>query len=517
MKRYIRKNWWSFIEKKWKRSFAIFASIFLLAFNSVNVHSQGYNNIWCFGDSAGIDFSNVSNPVPIQTNLDTRGSCVSICDSAGQLLFYASTRSTYGIHSCQILNGAGDIIENGDSIIGEGWYNELIIIPFSDHSNRYYLFSLLVLSPYGLYYSVIDMNENGGAGKVIEKNVLFRSYPMWDALVAVKHANGGDWWLIAKRYDPQGTSDNEFLIYLIKQDTILETFQNIGANELAGAGNLTFSKAGDKILVTSRNGLIEVFDFDRCSGVFSNSKVIDQGNSKYSGASFSPNGDVIYVCTYRNMTTDFTHLLQFNLNAPNIYNSRDTIITLTHPIEAGGLLRLAPDDKIYWSCAWTNGINYIYPYQDTMYHTENMNLSVINDPDVIGSGCNFSLYSYYLGGKRTYWGLPNNPDYGLGPVVGSPCDTINTVVEPMEISSPALNLSYQSPGEIVIVQASKLKGTNVKIYLTDISGRILFVDQGKTTAGYFTKNIPMDNFAAGIYLVTIVTEKEKVSGKIVKE
>ncbi|MFZ7116414.1 MAG: hypothetical protein ACO1G9_13620, partial [Bacteroidota bacterium] len=154
--------------------------------------------------------------------------------------------------------------------------------------------------------------------------------------------------------------------------------------------------------------------------------MIDQGNSRYFGSAFSPNGQLIYVATsYIN-----SNLIQFNLNASNIYNSRDTIITLFQPIEAGGYLRLAPDDKIYWSCAWTNGINYIYPYQDTMYHTENMNLSVINDPVVIGSGCNFSLYSYYLGGKRTYWGLPNNPDYGLGPVVGSLCDTINTVVEP---------------------------------------------------------------------------------------
>jgi hypothetical protein len=62
-----------------------------------------------------------------------------------------------------------------------------------------------------------------------------------------------------------------------------------------------------------------------------------------------------------------------------------------------------------------------------------------------------------------------------------------------------------------------LKGNKVKIYLTDISGRILFVDEGKTIAGYFTKNIPMDNFAAGIYLVTIVTEKDKISGKVVKD
>ena len=70
--------------------------------------------------------------------------------------------------------------------------------------------------------------------------------------------------------------------------------------------------------------------------------------------------------------------------------------------------------------------------------------------------------------------------------------------------------------ESALLNVSKLKGTKAKIYLTDISGRILIVDEGKATAGYFTKNIPMDNFAAGIYLVTIVTEKEKLSGKIVR-
>ncbi|MFZ7115797.1 MAG: T9SS type A sorting domain-containing protein, partial [Bacteroidota bacterium] len=105
----------------------------------------------------------------------------------------------------------------------------------------------------------------------------------------------------------------------------------------------------------------------------------------------------------------------------------------------------------------------------------------------------------------------------LGPVVGSLCDTINTVVEPNEISSPALYLSYKSTWQSVIVNASRLKGNKVKIYIMDISGRILFVDEGKTSAGYFSKNIPMENLAAGIYLVTIVTEKEKLSGKIVKE
>jgi len=113
--------------------------------------------------------------------------------------------------------------------------------------------------------------------------------------------------------------------------------------------------------------------------------------------------------------------------------------------------------------------------------------------------------------------MPNAPNFSLGPLVGSSCDTLTSTRGPNEIESPVFNLFYFSESESARVEASKLRGTKTKIYLTDISGRILFVDDGKTIAGYFSKNIPMENFAIGIYLVTIVTDKEKLSGKIVKE
>jgi hypothetical protein len=38
-------------------------------------------------------------------------------------------------------------------------------------------------------------------------------------------------------------------------------------------------------------------------------------------------------------------------------------------------------------------------------------------------------FSFYLGGKRTYHGLPNNPNYELGPLAGSICDTLTAIDE----------------------------------------------------------------------------------------
>jgi hypothetical protein len=145
---------------------------------------QNRNNIWCFGDSAGIDF-NQTVPAPISTSLDTRGSCGSIADSSGNLLFYANTRSGFGLKSTRVWNKNHDLMQNGDSIIGQGWYNELMIIPLPDDKDKYYLFTVSVAAQYGFYYSIIDMSLNGGLGAVVEKNTMLDSYKAWDAIGAV--------------------------------------------------------------------------------------------------------------------------------------------------------------------------------------------------------------------------------------------------------------------------------------------------------------------------------------------
>ncbi|MBL0072784.1 MAG: hypothetical protein IPP34_13670 [Bacteroidetes bacterium] len=49
---------------------------------------------------------------------------------------------------------------NGDDILGQGWYNEMVVLPSPNNSDQYYLFSIGVTfsSDYGLFYSVIDMS-----------------------------------------------------------------------------------------------------------------------------------------------------------------------------------------------------------------------------------------------------------------------------------------------------------------------------------------------------------------------
>ncbi|MBL0341586.1 MAG: hypothetical protein IPP71_11975 [Bacteroidetes bacterium] len=153
----------------------------LLNLYSQKLNAQNRNSVWVFGDSTGIDFSNLATPQLINSSIDTRGSCVSIADTNGNLLYYAETNGSMSSNSTQLYNGSHQKIQNGDSILGQLWYHELITIPMPGNDSLYYLFSIGVSSVYGLKYSIINMKANGGLGAVIQKTF---------------HSNHSPWWIV---------------------------------------------------------------------------------------------------------------------------------------------------------------------------------------------------------------------------------------------------------------------------------------------------------------------------------
>ena len=469
------------------------------------ITAQSRNSIWCFGDSAGIDFRNISMPVPISTSLDSRGSCVSISDSVGNLLFYANTRANGYPKSGIVYNRNHEVMLNGDSLDGRGLYGEMVIIPKPGSSTLHFLFCIDVVNPIGLFYSIIDIAGDNGFGAVTSKNNQINNYDFCDAMTAVKHGNGRDWWVILKNYSDN--ADYIFYEYLVTPDTIEERIIQAGVNSNTNLGTLSFSKDGNKLAFVSFRGLIEIFDFDRCTGDFSNVKIVHpqwaSNYAEYFGVAFSPNGNLLYISDSNEMSS----LFQFDLTSSNIWASRETLATITTTRYAGGNLKLGPDNKIYWTCGWNSWGVFPYPYQDTMYHTENMNLSVINDPDVLGQGCNFSLFSFYLGGKRTYWGLPNNPDYELGALWGSACDSLTNGLNEPEESELTI---YPNPFKDEIAIHSLYPITEA-LTIQDELGKIVFKER-------FTENktFNLSFLPAGIYFFSIETEGKVFKEKFVK-
>jgi hypothetical protein len=501
-----------------KQLFCIFL-VWLLLGGSAS--AQKRNNIWCFGDSSGIDFNLPNGPVPISTILNTRGSCVSIADTSGQLLFYSAydeTAGIFGTDPVKVYTKYNSVMNNGDSIKGGGWYKELVIVPASLPDSIYYLFNIGVTHDFGLFYSMIDMKQNNGFGAVIQKNIQLQSFKCTDGINAVKHGNGRDWWLIFRRWD---TNNAEFYMYLISQNGLSNvSIQNIGSSTMNGFTNMTFSPDGSKMVVINLAGLMEIYDFDRCTGMLSNPVTLHPEPTsapygRFWGCEFSANGRFLYV-TVNNDTAN--KLYQYDLQSIDPVASRVILENGNNILIGIGFLKRGPDNKIYFGHAWEcQAFPSCYPYPDSVYNYVNMNLSVINYPDSLGSACNYTPYSFYLGGTRTHYGLPNNPDYDLPALTGSPCDTLVSIGEAPQMQQATINVFYHTVWEKAFINASNLKGKNGKLLVYDMQGKIIHQEPLRIQNGYYTRDLSMQGKAHGVYLVIVQTEEERLTKKIITE
>nr|MBK9650619.1 T9SS type A sorting domain-containing protein [Bacteroidota bacterium] len=276
------------------------------------------------------------------------------------------------------------------------------------------------------------------------------------------------------------------------------------------------------------NGYLAEFNFDRCSGSITlfNSIYSEQSNNWnrlfWEGA-YSPNDSLFYIATSGVYKVDTLYLLQFNLFATYIPASCDTLDTILYPIGTGAV-RLAPDGKIYCTRAYDNPFVFSYPYPDSMRNYINENLSVINNPNALGAACNYTPFSFYLGGKRTYYGLPNNPNYSLGRLLGSACDTLQWVSTP-ETPNPlqgGLNAGFiVSPNPVsknLFFNAKNAKGKNALIQIRNALGEIIFYKNVEViNGGYITQTIDVSLFCNGIYFISLLMENETTSMRFIKE
>jgi hypothetical protein len=410
-----------------------------------------------------------------------------------------------------------------DSMIGEGWYKELIVIPKPLNNYQYYIFQAPVTQLAGLAYSLVDMTIDNGLGAVVQKNIRLLDSTYWvaDGLAAIKHGNGRDWWVIHRHWELP--KNNEYMFYIVTPDSIyLHHTQNIGDLVQSSVFRIEPSHDGNTMACVTNKGLLCVYDFDRCSGMLTNEIAIEHENPNankapmYWDCELSANKKYLYVSKITTTTDTANLLLRYDLQASNIAASKDTLYAAANPAQAG-LIELAPDGRMYWSCAFYDGLNFNYPHPDSLHNYITDNLSVVNFPD--SDACDFQPFSFYLGGKRTYYGLPNNPNYELGPLVGSPCDTLAASTPPANYRDPKgkVQCTYIGAWQKLFVNAQNLQGHNVTITIYDLTAKKVTSEKCKVMNGYATKDIDCSNFASGVYVVHLQTEKESLSKKFVKE
>ncbi len=361
------------------------------------------------------------------------------------------------------------------------------------------------------------MLANAGLGTVIQKNIQLLPYQMQDGLQAIKHGNGRDWWIICHRWD---ISDNNFYKFLLTPNGLIGPYiQSIGDISYGSLLNMNFSQSGSKVAIVDYHGLFEIFNFDRCTGDFSSIPFFTFPTTAFNynllwNCEFSSNENRLYISGGQQIS----YLFQLNLLDSNPWQEIDTLWVQNTIPYSQGQLELAPNNKIYFATAWNDGIHYNYPYPDSAYYQENMNLGVINNPDNLGSSCDFQPFSFYLGGNRTYLGLPNNPNYDLPADSGSSCDSLPYVtVKELQKEKSNLNIFYHSGWHIAFVNAKRLRGEKYVLSVYDLMGKEIFKEEGTLSSSYFTGDLNCSGFANGMYIVNLQTEKEVLSKKFVKQ
>lgn len=350
--------------------------IYLLVLISLTrLSAQNEASKWYFGVNAGLDF--MTSPPTILTNgqMNAWEGCTAISDPAGNLLFYSDGSTIWNAAHLPMANGTGLAGLNTSTQSG-------IIIKQPGNSNIYFIFTLMGNLIGGLTYSRIDMSLAAGMGSVTVKNAVLYPGACAEKLAATKHCNGQDVWVLS--HDNNNTNFRAFLITSAGVSTV-SIISSVGSTHLSYHGQMKISSNGRKVGVALQyvSSIFELFDFNPATGVVSNCIPLTPSaisfNASY-GCEFSPDGTKFYG------TAD-GKIFQWDLCA----GSNTNIIQSEYTVSNGGefSLQVAIDGKIYGT------------------RQADSSLSVIHNPDLAGSACNYVFSGQFVSPKTTYWGLPN--------------------------------------------------------------------------------------------------------------
>lgn len=475
----------------------------MLLYNKSN--AQQYDKVWAVGSSVttvAFDADSVVLGYLQDSTTLSFNTIGSICDSNGNFLFYSNGLAVY--------NRYGNIMPNGDSLsFPSEYYSQVepqgmpsgqgvIILPRPNNANQYYIFhytptdTLLNVGGYealNLYYSIVDMTLDSGRGDLIQKNIPVIQDRLLSAsrLAACRHANGRDWWIIKPVWH-----ENIYYSMLLTPDGLWGPYiQQIGpqyaaVNEIPAYS--CFSPDGSKYASVTQESYVVLMDFDRCTGLFSNpdsfynNDSYDPINNPITGGlslAFSPNGRFLYV--------DIPpELNQYDLWSLQIHDSI-RIETDTGEFYQMNTLQLAPNGKIYISCF--NGGSYA--------------IHVINQPDSLGLACNFQLFGQPVLSSNAL-ALPYIPNYYLGALTGSGCDTINGTAD-IAAAHPAFASVTPNPAkdhaDIIYYTGS---ATSDQAMLYDVNGKLVWSATTSGSAGSIHMDISA--LAAGIYFVRFTAD-----------
>ena len=469
------------------------------------------------GGTSILNFSGLPDTLYRSAGINISFSSASISDTAGNLILFTNGYTVYdslfnkinGADSLSCCNLAFEL----NYSTGVRDIDCVLAIKTPGYENSYTIIHKTIdleasgTSNYSLTLLVSKIKHQNDTLIGINKNEIFFAdtvYPV--GIEACRHANGRDWWLIQKH-----DKINKFWVFLFDPSGIhLINTQLLPGKVPDYYTQTVFSPNGEKFIIAGAHSIlndsmfIAKFDFDRCTGLLSNPeyyKFKPSFGPPGSGAAISPDSKMLYI-SYP------IEIFQFDISQPNWKQTKQIVATydgFKDTIQNTPLgtvftfMQLAPDNKIYIAGG------------NTRY------LHTIENPNVSGTACNVSQHSIKLPSihDRT---ISNFPNYRLGPIDGSPCDTlgidnITNISTLLDNNQEPVKL-YPNPATDYITLFVPRITKQWQFALYDIQGReVLHVH----SRGAF-RSINIAHLAQGMYLWKLVYEDGKQeNGKVVKQ
>jgi hypothetical protein len=485
---------------KWLLAFVLPIAI------SASCQGQKHDYIWMngygaqFGEPFGsfyLDFhSTPLDIVPTMYNhVELRGQVSSYSSKDGELLLVSN--------GCRFYDRYGNILAGGDTLNpgkyyndncanGEGYYPVTfgtILLPLGQDSILAVHLGLKPSNQFGLtarplYISLLEVLDH----EYVE--VKYSNYTLGDfdseRGAVCRHANGRDWWLVFPE-----TSTTIYHIYLAgPEGNISSHVQDIGFlylySDCPARGMQSFSPNGRYFVRYNNACGLSFFDFDRCSGLLSNERriILPEVFSPGAFTVFSPNSRFCYYNSSR-------VIMQVDMEDPLLLPDTVAIVD-SFPADFGAgffAMQRGPDGRIYVSTGSSNKAWHVIEY-----------------PDVKGKACwvrPSGIIFPYLSARA----IPHIPNYRLGSLEGSPCDTLggtSSVNESVGDERKAAFRLYPNPASReVTMELDQWLQHEQPFQVTVYSPHGVPVYRGTLPPWAYLHRVPVHHLAPGLYILEL--------------